>query len=154
ARLEPEGLRLGLRHRLHLSLSVWRSRPRRRPQLHLEPDLQGLAVQQRRRLFEPRDRSAVRRRRYRLPRLQARGGLSQGAEDPDRRRAGGLAARAPVPDHYPLQRQEPRYDRDRRQRRLPRRLARQVTTYPAAAPSSAAVSAVSSNATTSPMLSF
>ena len=54
AGLEPENIRMGLRYRLHLSLSVWRSRTRRRPQLRLEPDLQGLALQQRRRLFKSR----------------------------------------------------------------------------------------------------
>ena len=70
--------------------------------------VKGSAVQQCRRIFQPGDRSAVRRWRGRLPGLQARGDLRQGAEDPDRRRARGMAARTAVPDHHPLQRQEPR----------------------------------------------
>ena len=61
-----------------------------------------------------------------FPDSQAQGNLRQGAEDPDRRRAGGMAARTAVPHHHPLQRQEPRHDRDRRQRRLPRCLDRKV----------------------------
>ena len=121
-RLESKSQRVGLRHRLYLSLSVWRSRARRRPQLHLQPDRQGLAVQQRRRLFEPRNRQAVRRRRGRLPRCGARGDLRQGAEDPRRGRAGRVDARTAIPDHHPLQRQEPDHDRHRRERRFPRRL--------------------------------
>ena len=56
ARLEPEDRRLGLRYFLHLSLSVWRSGAGRRPQLRLQPDHQGPAVQQRRGLFESGDR--------------------------------------------------------------------------------------------------
>ena len=115
ARLEPEDRRLGLRHRLHLSLSVRRSRARRRPQLHLQPDRQGPAVQQRRGLFQPGDRQTVRRRRQRDAGFQAQGTLREGAEDPGRGRAGGMDAGTAVSDHHPLQDQEPDHHRDRRQ---------------------------------------
>ena len=47
--------------------------------------------------------------------LQAPGALREGAEDPGRGRAGGLDAGTAVPDHHPLQDQEPDHHRDRRQ---------------------------------------
>ena len=54
------------------------------------------------------------------PGREAPGALHQGAEDPGRRAAGALAPRARLPDRLPLQRQGPRHDRHRHQRRLPR----------------------------------
>ena len=43
-----------------------------------------------------------------------------------RGRAGRVDARTAIPDHHPLQRQEPGHDRHRRERRFPRRLDREV----------------------------
>ena len=76
---------------------------------------QGPAVQQRRRLFQSRGRQAVRRGRGRDAGFEAQGNLRQGAEDPGRGRAGGMAARTAVPDHHELQDQEPDHHRHRRQ---------------------------------------
>jgi len=70
----------------------------------IEPDCEGLSVQQRRRLFQSGDRPAVRRRRGRLPPIPKRQEIyAKAQKDPDRRRAGGVAARTAVPHHHPLQ---------------------------------------------------
>ena len=58
--------------------------------------------------------------------MRRAGDLRQGTEDPRRGRACRVDARTAIPDHHPLQRQEPGHDRHWRERRFPRRLDRKV----------------------------
>ncbi len=121
AGLDAEDLELGFRPHLQLPVPARRSRDRRRPVLHLVEHREGKPLRQCRAILQSGGRPALRRGRERADGA-APGALHEGAADPGRRAAAPLAPRARLPDSVALQREGPRDECGRHQRRREERL--------------------------------